>query len=169
MEVVSDSRNQISQVVHVIIVYRKKVLWKRKRFVINFSFLYENVEKKWRVRKITHSVKEIQTYILNSHIFHICKNLLIPAMSYKSCFQNGLIRTGSFTETLVLVTAAFPSRIMSGNDMAFPWYILSGPTKINFLLLWKTLPFLEAKTLALSTHPKQNKPDKSRCFVYHYN
>ena len=80
MEVVSDSRNQIIQVVHVIIVYRKNVLWKRKRFVINFSFLYENVEKKWRVRKITHSVKQIQTDILNSHIFHICKNLLIPAM-----------------------------------------------------------------------------------------
>ena len=31
-------------------------------------------------RKITHSVKEIQTDILNSHIFHICKNLLIPTM-----------------------------------------------------------------------------------------
>ena len=26
----------------------------------------------------------------------------------------------SFTETLVLVTVAFPSRIMSGNDVAFP-------------------------------------------------
>ena len=28
-------------------------------------------------------------------------------------------RPGSFTEKLVLVTVAFPSRIMSGNDVAF--------------------------------------------------